>query len=204
MGKKEEEKKSKNDKLSMRKLAKAMEEVQDAKRYFHTLGVAFTAASMAMRYHTSVTDAQIAGMLHDCAKCLSDEKLILLCEKNQLDISSVERRNPYLLHGKAGAFLAKSKYQVENQDILNAISYHTTGRPNMSLLEKIIFISDYIEPGRKQAPNLDEIRSLAFEDIDQAMLKILKDTLSYLETGSSEIDPMTKETYAFYHQLLES
>lgn len=207
MGNKEASKKEDNKKekdknrsvvSSMRKLSKAMEEVQEPKRYFHTLGVAFTACSLAMCHDVNVEDAQRAGLLHDCAKCLSDKKLIEYCTKNHLEISEVELRNPYLLHGKVGAYLAESKYEINDQDILNAICYHTTGRPGMSKLEKIIFIADYIEPGRKQAPNLTEIRKIAFQDLDKAMLKILKDTLDYLASGNGEIDPMTQKTYDYY------
>ena len=180
VGKKTEEKKK-----SILKLAKAMEECQDGKRYFHTLGVAFTAASMAMRYGENVAQAQTAGLLHDCAKCLSDEKLLSICSKNHLEVTDVERRNPYLLHGKVGAYLGQKDYQIDDPDILNAITYHTTGRPGMSTLEKIIFIADYIEPGRNKALHLEEIRKLAFEDLDKTMLKILGDTLDYLESSGN-------------------
>ena len=182
----------------LKKLTKAMEECQDAKRFQHTLGVEFTAAALAMKYHVPIRDAQIAGLLHDCAKCLSDAKKLSICSKNELEISEVEIRNPFLLHAKVGSFLAKEQYHIDDVDILNAILFHTTGRPGMSTLEKIIFIADYIEPGRKQAPNLDEVRSLAFEDLDKALVKILKDTLSYLEQWEGEIDPMTRETYNYY------
>ena len=189
------------DGKNIRRLAKAMEECEDGKRYFHTLGVAFTAASMAMRYDVPVMDAQIAGLLHDCAKCFSDEKLLAICSKNHLEVTEVEARNPYLLHGKVGAFIAKTDYQINDVSILNAICYHTTGHPDMTALEKIIFIADYIEPGRKQAPHLTEIRKLAFEDLDQAMVKILEDTLAYLGNGDGEIDPLTKTTYDYYKKL---
>ena len=90
----------------------------------------------------------------------------------------------------------------ENPDILNAIQNHTTGRPGMSLLEKIIFVADYIEPGRKNAPNLGEIRKLAFQDIDRALLRILDDTLSYLSGSAGDIDPMTEKTRNYYHERL--
>lgn len=182
----------------IKKLTKAMEEIQTGKRFQHTLGVEFTACALAMKYDEALLDAQIAGLLHDCAKCLSDEKLIKICVKNNLDISDVERRNPYLLHGKAGAVLAKSEYGIDDQNVLNAIQFHTTGRPGMSKLEKIIFIADYIEPGRKEAPGLPEIRKLAFEDLDKAMIRILEDTLTYLKSGKGDIDPMTQETYQYY------
>ncbi len=182
----------------IRELSKCMEECQTPKRYYHTLGVAFTAASLAMKYDYPIKNAQIAGLLHDCAKCLPDDRQLELCEKYNLQVSDVELRNPFLLHGKVGSLLAQVKYGVADEDILNAITYHTTGRPGMSLLEKIIFTADYIEPGRKEAPHLEKVRRLAFTDLDQAVVKILKDTLSYLAEGDGEIDPMTNKTYEYY------
>ena len=92
---------------------------------------------------------------------------------------------------------------VKDEDILNAIRYHTTGRPGMSLLEKIIFVADYIEPGRDSAPNLPQVRSLAFESIDDCVLQILKDTLIYLGTTGAEVDPMTQITYEYYRRCDE-
>lgn len=182
----------------LKKLTKEMEKVQDPKRFTHTLGVEFTAAALAMRYGEDLEKAQTAGLLHDCAKCLGNDKLLSVCEKNQIPITDIERRNPYLLHAKVGCFLAKKEYKIEDSDILNAILYHTTGRPRMTLLEKIIFTADYIEPGRKQAPNLTQIRQMAFTDLDSAVRKILSDTLDYLKSGEGEMDPMTEETYQYY------
>lgn len=189
---------SKKD-ISCKALRKQMEKVQDEKRYEHTLGVAFTAASLAMRYKADVKQAQIAGLLHDCAKCMTNEERLTLCRKNKLEVTAVEKANPFLLHAKVGAFLAKDKYGIQDADILSAVRYHTTGRPAMSMLEKIVFIADYIEPSRKTAPNLEEVRTLAFKDLDAALRKILSDTLSYLDTVDQEVDPMTKETYDYYN-----
>lgn len=181
------------------KIRKAMEKELDGKRYEHTLGVAYTAAALAMRYDVDVDSAIIAGLLHDCAKCLSDDKKISICEKHNLNISEVERKSPSLLHAKVGSFLAMETYHVEDIDIVNAILNHTTGRPGMSTLEKIIFIADYMEPGRKNAPNLALIRKLVFLDLDKALLKILEDTLEYLKESKQEVDLMTQKTYDFYH-----
>lgn len=178
-----------------------MEKAQDAKRFAHTLGVEFTAAALAMKYQSDVTDAQIAGLLHDCAKCLTDEKRVSICEKHRIPMTDIERRNPFLLHAKVGEYLAREKYGITNPDILNAIRFHTTGRENMSLLERIVFVADYIEPGRRQAPNLTEIRQLAFTDLDAAMLKILEDTLSYLKATGGELDPMTEITYEYCRRM---
>ena len=94
--------------------------------------------------------------------------------------------------------LAKEIYNENDQDVLNAIENHTTGRPNMSVLEKIVFIADYMEPNRNKAPNLLQIRKMAYNDIDQALVMILQATLDYLEQTGNEIDPGTKETLMFY------
>lgn len=188
-----------DDAKFLRELEKKIKKAQDAKRFEHTLGVEFTAAALAMRHGGSVTDAQIAGVLHDCAKCLPDEKMLKICEKHGIPISEVERRNPFLLHAKAGACLAEEKYEVrDNPEIVNAIRYHTTGREDMGLLEKIVFVADYIEPGRRHAPNLPEIRRLAFEDLDAAVLRILEDTLEHLKKSGGEIDTMTETACRYY------
>ncbi|MBD5543000.1 MAG: HD domain-containing protein [Lachnospiraceae bacterium] len=172
----------------------------DKKRYTHTLGVANTAACLAMRYSSDVNKAYLAGLLHDNAKCISTKKKMAICQKAGLSISKIEEKNPELLHSKVGSYLAKQKFHIEDSDILNAICYHTTGRPNMSLLEKIIFVADYMEPNRKIIPGLDQIRSMAFQNLDNALLLILENTLSYIKKKDREtdIDPMTQKTYDYY------
>lgn len=182
----------------LKKLRKAMKKVQDNGRFEHTMGVEYTAAALAMRYGCDIKKAQTAGLLHDCAKCLSDDKRLSICKRKHIPVSELERNNPFLLHAKVGAYLASAKYGIKDQDILNAIQNHTTGRKRMSLLEKIVFVADYIEPGRKHAPNLDEIRQLAFLDLDKALLQILEDTLGYLNHSGGDIDPMTEETWRYY------
>ena len=143
---------------------------------------------------------ELAGLLHDCAKCIPNGKKLKLCEKHNIQISETERRNPFLLHAKLGAFLAMDRYGVEDKEIISAILNHTTGKPNMSLLDKIVYVADYIEPRRSKAENLEEIRKLAFLDLDQALYQILSDTLKYLDKGSGEIDNMTMKAYEYYHK----
>ena len=184
--------------LEMHKIRKQLIKALDSKRYEHTQGVAYTSAALAMRYGEDIRKAELAGLLHDCAKCLDNEKKINICKKNDISISDAEQRNPFLLHAKVGGHLAKTKYKIDDGDIINAILYHTTGRPGMSLLEKIVYIADYIEPGRDHEPNLDEVRSLSFQDLDEALLRILEDILVHLKESSKEIDPMTQMTYEFY------
>lgn len=187
--------------VSLKKLRHTMEKTLEPKRYEHTLGVAYTAASLAMVHEADVEKALIAGMLHDCAKCMPFHKQIAVCEKHNVSLSEVERtENSPLLHAKAGSTLARTEYGITDDDILNAISYHTTGRPDMSTLEKIIYIADYIEPGRKTLPNLSRVRKIAYQNLDDTMRQILNDTLEHLKEKGGSIDPMTKETYQFYIQ----
>ena len=186
--------------IELKKIRKAMEKALDAERYEHTLGVEYTAASLAMRYGGPVQNARLAGLLHDCAKCLNDEKKLSICEKHNISINEIERRNPFLLHSKVGSYLAMEEFHVNDPDVINAILNHTTGRPGMSLLEKIIFVADYIEPDRNKAPNLNKIRQTAFVDLEEALLMILEDTLNHLKTTAGEIDPMTEKTYEYYRK----
>ena len=175
----------------------------DKERYEHTLGVMYTAAALAMRYDEDIEKALMAGLLHDCAKCLPGDTKIKLCKKYHLGVSEVERSNPSLLHAKLGAFLAARKYHVKDKDIINAIASHTTGCPHMSLLDKIIYIADYIEPGRKELPNMEEVRKLAFMDIDDCLYRILEDSLEYLNSRDISVDPMTEKTYLYYKKKRE-
>ena len=161
----------------------------DSDRYEHTLGVMYTAASLAMCYGEDIEKAMTAGVLHDCAKGIPNSKKIKLCEKYQIEVTESEKKNPELLHAKLGAYMA--------------ITSHTTGRPGMTLLEKIIYIADFIEPGRKEIPKLDEIRRMSFQNIDQALFTILENSLAYLRTRDKVIDPITEKTYLYYKDLFE-
>lgn len=192
--------------VNLGKFRKKLEKNLEAKRYEHTLSVAYTAANLAAVHGVDVEKALVAGMLHDCAKCISHRKQISICKKNHILLSELEmQKDSKLLHAKSGSILANEAYGITDQDILNAICYHTTGRPHMSQLEKIIYIADYIEPGRKRAKKADEedlslleVRRLAFRDLDGALRRILGDTLRYLSQKGGSIDPMTQETYAYY------
>lgn len=186
------------DKSDIRDIKKELEHDLDSKRYEHTLGVAYTAACLAMRYGYDMEKAYITGLLHDCAKCMSNKDKFEYCEKHDISISEVEQDNPSLLHAKVGAEMSRRKFDIEDPEIYQAIFYHTTGHPNMSLLDKIIYISDYMEPHRDEAPNLDLVRKQVFVDIDQALLTILKDSVAYLDKSDKTVDPMTMETYLYY------
>ena len=185
-------------------IKKALKKELEKDRYQHTLSVAFTACSLAMRWGVDLDEAYIAGILHDCAKNIPDEDRVKLCEKWGLPVNKTERKNPTLLHAKMGAYLAKEKYGIRDEKVLLAIESHTTGRPDMSMLEKIIFVADYIEPYRTKAENLTVIRREAFIDLDKAVLRISGDTYRYLLSKTPEnIDPMTEEVFRWYQKEVE-
>ena len=117
-------------------------------------------------------------------------------------MTDFEEKHGFLLHAKYGAYLAENKHGRRDEDILNAIRWHTTGREGMSLLEKIVFISDYIEPTRNKAENLSSIRYEAFNgnDIDKVLLMIMRDTIKYLNASDNSIDKTTISAYEFYEK----
>jgi len=151
----------------------------DFKRYEHSLGVQKTAVEIAQRHGADIEKASIAGILHDCAKGFSDEKLLKSAELAGIEVNDVERRSPQLLHGPVGAYIAQVEFGVEDADILHAIRYHTTGCENMSLLDKIIYVADYIEPCRN-FPGVDELRKTTFGNLDKGVIMALDNTLKYV------------------------
>lgn len=128
-------------------------------------------------------------------------KKLKLCSQHNISVTAFEEEHPFLLHAKLGAYIARKKYDITDEEILSSITYHTTGRREMSLLEKIVYIADYIEPMRNKAPNLDKIRKLAFQDLDECLYEILKDTLEYLDENPQNVDNTTKEAFSYYKEL---
>lgn len=188
--------------MELEQLRGSMKEILKESRYIHSLGVEEVACDLAVIYGEDPLKASIAGILHDCAKSLSDEELLEECRKHQLPVTEFEAESVHLLHAKVGASFARSKYGIEDEEILNSIIYHTTGRPAMTLLEKIIFTADYIEPNRKPLPKMAEIRRIAYEDLDRAIYMILESTLNYLKTTDTFIDTRTVETYEYYKNII--
>lgn len=145
-------------------------------RLKHSLGVRDTAEALAQKYGADVHKARIAGLIHDCAKQMEKSKILDICVKNGYKLDPVAYKNPGIMHGTAGAIIAKQVMKVEDQDILNSIEYHTTGRKNMSLLEKIIYLADYIEPSRN-FPGVDELREAVNRNLDEGLLLSFNSTI---------------------------
>lgn len=169
------------------------------KRYEHTLGVAYTAASLAMCYGEDILKAELAGILHDVAKAkksseLKDDMKEYIDPYTDGDyVALIADKAPQILHAIYAPYLAKKDYKIEDKDILSAIRWHTTGKKDMTMLEKIVFVADYIEPNRKKLPDLDRIRTLSFHDISEAVKVIAKSTIEYLGSQGMYIDKFTYE-----------
>lgn len=184
--------------MEFQEIRKKLKKDLDKDRYEHTMGVMYTAGCLAMSYGYDYKKAMLAGLLHDCAKCLPTSEKLELCQKHDILISNIEKENPGLLHAKAGMVLVEEKYKIKDPEVLHAIKVHTTGEPDMNVLDKIIYIADYMEPNRCEAPHLDTIRQIAFQDLNQCMAEILYDTLHYLNGRKGSIDPATQLAYEFY------
>ena len=171
-------------------------------RYEHSLSVSFTCMALAMRYGYDLDKAELAGLLHDCAKCYDNNSIIAACRNSGMELTEGELQAPSIIHSRLGARMAEEKFGVNDPEILSAIACHTTGKPDMSLLDKILYISDYIEPRRYKIKDLPAIRRLAFEDLDQALFQIMEGTLRYLKESGTYADIMTQNAYHYYKKQM--
>lgn len=180
------------------KIKKDLRKVLTPNRYLHTLGVEAVAMELGERYHISKSRLSVAALMHDYAKCMSAETKRKLCRKYGIAISPMEEKNLDLLHAKLGAYIAQERYNIEDLEIIDAIYYHTTGKPAMSDFSKIIYIADAIEPGRGEMEYLEKARKLAKISLDETMLFLLEESLNFLKFKNKDIFPLTKEAYEYY------
>lgn len=161
-------------------------------RYQHSLRVSVIAGKIAQYYHLPVEKAKISGLIHDCVKDYSLDELKSLINKYQISLTKVEKNIPKIWHAFVGAEMAKDIFQIDDLEILNAIRYHSTASSNMSLLGKIVYIADKIEPGRK-SESMKKLWKIIWEDIDLVMLELLNEELKYLVSEHLVIHPATIE-----------
>ncbi|TLS39334.1 bis(5'-nucleosyl)-tetraphosphatase (symmetrical) YqeK [Pseudalkalibacillus caeni] len=162
-------------------------------RYEHTIGVTDTAVKLAEKYGADTYKAEIAGVFHDYAKFRQKEEMkTIIVERGMPE--SLLTHSSELWHAPVGAHLVEKEVGIEDLEILEAIRNHTTGKPGMPLLDKVIFLADYIEPGR-QFPGVEEVRELANENLDRAVLKAIQNTIIFLMKQKQLIYPQTVDTY---------
>ncbi len=171
-------------------------------RYTHTMAVLTLSKQLAMHYGADVQSITVCALLHDYAKEMTKEEKIKYLTDNNLYVDEFVLGNIELSHGIIAKDIAVKKYGIKDKDMLNAIEYHTTGRPEMSVLEKILFLSDSLEPNRK-FKEIPELTKLAFNDIDQAIVECIKIKLDYTkETGKLE-HPLGITAYDYYSKLIK-
>lgn len=168
----------------------------DAQRFEHTLGVEETARKMALMFGVSEEKASLAGLLHDCAKCMTLSQMVKAARHLPLD--PVMKESKALMHSVAGMCIAQTVYGVTDPEVLGAIRWHTTGRAGMTRLEKIIYLADMIEPHRKPYPGLEELREACLTDLDEALLMALRMSLDHVRQQGKTLHPDTMAALAYY------
>ena len=161
-------------------------------RFRHSREVSRTAVRLAERWGVDIEKARLAGILHDCARNLKGKDLLQCAAANGLSISEIEMLQPALIHAPLGALLAERRFGVADPEILQAIRRHTTGAAQMSPLDKIIYLADCIEPGRHY-PGVDELRELAQQDLNAAVLLASDHSISFVLAGGGLLHPNTVE-----------
>lgn len=172
------------------KIKQKLKVLLSEKRYIHTISTQKEAIKLAKRYGVNPEKASLAALLHDCAKNVEPENMIRILEKQYIPVDDLEKSNPAILHGKVGKIMARYKFNVTDDAILDAIECHTTGRENMTMLEKIIFLADVIEETRDYS-GVDEVRVMAYEDIDKALVMSLNRTILQVLRKGTVLHPNT-------------
>lgn len=168
-------------------------------RYEHTIRVLNTALELGAHYQAPLQKVELAAIFHDFSKNESDEQLIEAINYYNLP-KDLLQFNKELWHGPVGAMKVQERYNIKDKEIIQAIFYHTTATTNMGIVEKIIYVADYIEPARK-FPGVDEVRQLAFNNLEQAVYQILKNTIIFLMRKNEKIYP---HSFYAYNELTRS
>lgn len=175
-----------------------LETMLTPKRFAHSIGVRDTAVRLAKKYGADEKKAELSGLLHDCAKNIPKEDMVAMCEKLGVYLDDETKSQLSLVHANLGAKLCETEFGVTDPDILNAVRYHTLGRPNMTLLEKIVFLSDAIEPTRIDHTGLSELRELAEIDLDAAVCFSANLTIDFVRSKGCPLHSQTFKTRDYY------
>ena len=184
--------------LPMAELEKAVISLLKPDRVAHVLGCRDTSAELARIWGADETDAARAGMLHDITKALDGPLQLDVCRAYGVQLDEFSQKNPKTLHAMTGALVAERIFG-ENPAVVAAICSHTTGKADMNTLEKIIYVADYMEPNRN-FPGVEELRHLAYTDLDKALKMGLEMTLTLLKERGSEISPESQQALAWLNQ----
>lgn len=171
-------------------------------RYTHSLGVEETAMKMAEIFCVDKKKTEIAALLHDCAKQIPHQEQLKLCKEYGIELDEIKQKQLGLLHAELGAYLAEHDFGVDDKEILDAIRYHTLGRENMTDLEKILYLSDIIEPNRKEFDGLEELRTLCFSDLNMALLCGFGLSISHINRSGLMLHPQTIDAEKYIRESI--
>lgn len=176
--------------------------MMDEKRFRHTLGVRDTAVHLARQYGASMQKAAVAGLLHDCAKCLPPDRMRALAVQSGFTADEDTMRSPALLHAPVGEYLARERFGVRDEQTLRAIRWHTTGTDEMDTLSLVLFVADAIEPAREEYPGLTQIRALARTSLMEAALCSMRATRAYIAKQGKPFSTDTDRAMAWLERAV--
>lgn len=179
--------------MNIDEMKSKLKESLSKERYIHSIRVMELSENLALHYKIDVNKAKIAGLLHDCAKNISRYEEYALLNKYGIVLDEIQKQSHSLIHSILGLYVAKEKYFITDEEILEAIYWHTTGRAGMTMLEKVVFIADYIEPGRT-FDIAKKVREHVYNDIDRCILLCTEATILYLIGNKRLVHPYTMET----------
>lgn len=194
---------------SIDEIKKYLKENLSSERYFHTLGVMQEAIELAKRYNADIKKAEIAGLLHDNAKCMTKEDLRKFISENLPDLDKNELKNYKTLHAPVGAYFAKEKFKISDPEIISAIRWHTLGRVNMTLLEKIVFLADKIEKNTRDIEYRNQIIKILDENegelgLNKALFRCFIETVKSLAERKLYICTTTIDVYNWLLEITEN
>ncbi|WP_434797255.1 bis(5'-nucleosyl)-tetraphosphatase (symmetrical) YqeK [Terrisporobacter vanillatitrophus] len=177
--------------MDLKQIEKILKEMLPERRLEHSLNVSKCAVKLSEIYKCDREKAEIAGLVHDCAKYFIDEQIEDFVEKFNIELDPLEENNIALSHSVIGSYVAMDVFNINDKEIINAIKYHTTGKENMSLLEKIIYMADLIEEGRN-FPRVEELRELTYSGkLDEALILSFNNTIKFVIDNNQLIHPRT-------------
>lgn len=180
-----------------------LETMLTPKRFAHSVGVRDSAILLAKKYGADVKKAEIAGLLHDCAKNIPKSEMVAMCENLGVQLDEETKNQLSLVHADLGAKLCQTEFGIDDPEIISAIKYHTLGRPNMTVLEKVVFLADAIEPTRIMHEGLTKLREIAEYDLDKAVLFSAELTINFVKSKGCDLHTQTYQTRDYYKALAE-
>lgn len=188
--------------MTILQMEEKLKNVLSEKRFRHSIGVMETAVKMAEHFGCDAEKARLAGLMHDCAKEFDKDEMLKICDERGIEIDDEKRVQKGLLHADLGAEMLK-EYGILDKEIYNAVKCHTMGRCDMTMLDKILYLADFIEPTRQEFEGLSKLRELCFCDLDEAMLFAVNLSISFVTGKGKTLHKQTIKTKEYFTKMME-